>query len=78
MILSFRYVSVFDDESIDKLSILVSNLISNNLSFIIYVETGREVLITGLHKGMIQEMKHNDFFRDFFEQHKDKFKLLDD
>ena len=43
---------------------------------IIKLETGHEIIMTGLHKGMIEEMKHNDFFKEFFELCVDKYKTL--
>ncbi|CAD8210158.1 unnamed protein product [Paramecium octaurelia] len=66
IVLSFRYVSVFDDEAIDKLSLMIQALISSQ----------REVLLTGLNEGMIDEMRYNEYMNNFYKKHRQHFKLL--
>ncbi|CAD8053105.1 unnamed protein product [Paramecium primaurelia] len=66
IIFSFRYVSVFDEQAIDKLAIMIENLMKSQ----------HEIYLTGLHKTMIEEMEYNSFFKEFFILCHDKVKTL--
>ncbi|CAD8154937.1 unnamed protein product [Paramecium pentaurelia] len=66
IVFSFRYVSVLDEQALDRLSVIMDNLL----------KSGRELYFTGLHEQMIEQMKFNQFFKDFIEIKSQNLKFL--